>query len=182
MNNIETIIVCNEALIEINKAKLAILAAEAKINAVKQSIVDSDEQVKAVCAPPQLFEAELYLFPQKSEHLHDANAKYLIRQGAKIGIAYEEDEPIVHVYFQDKGETRDNVSWQDHALPKALQEALKLDPDGRHFAPHWIPLHLVKEIAEKGFVDLKPNSQVTIRITEQPGYDLKETLASIGEA
>lgn len=182
MNNIETIIACNEALIAINKVKIELLTAEAKINAVKQSIIDADAEIKAVCNPSQLFEAELYLFPQKSEHLHGASDKNLIRQGAKLGIAYEENESIVHVFFRTRGEIDDNCSWQDHSLPKVLQDALNLDPDGRHFAPHWIPLHLVKEVAEKGFVDLKPNGLVTIRLTAYPGQDLKEQLAAIGEA
>jgi hypothetical protein len=129
---------------------------------------------------PQIFEAECYLFPQKSEHF-DVNALELVRRGSQLGLAYEADEPLVHVFFRTEGETDDNSSWQDHQIPAPVQSALKLDQDYGHFAPNWIPLWIVREIVRNGYCDLKPNGLVTIRLRHYPGQDLKETLASIGE-
>ena len=127
---------------------------------------------------PQIFEAECYLFPQKKEHF-GINDWELARKGAQLGLAYEADEPIVHVFFRTAGEIDDNISWQDHQIPASVQSALKLDQDYGHFAPTWIPLWIVQEIAKNGYCDLKPNELVTIRLRPYPGQDLKETLDSI---
>jgi hypothetical protein len=204
MNNAEIIIACNEAMIEINKGKIALLAAEAKINAIKQAIIDSDEQLKAVCKRPeqeslmdklmklmqqrskerlniengtmQTFAAELYLFPQKADHFDAKRDTQLARKGAKIGIEYTDLEPIVHVFFRTTGDTRDNCSWQDHELPVKLVAALGLDVDDPHFAPSWIPLYLVQALVEYGEFYLHPTDNVQIHITAMEDQGMHEDL------
>ena len=156
------------------------------LSVVDQSV--KDHAVQEVSA--QTFEAELYLFEAPAEVFDSSKffCKVAAKAAAELGIQFKEGEPISWcVFWSPEDRDKQEVSWQDHELPRKLQEALGLDLQIGHFAPRYLPLQMLQELAHKDLM-LEPKKGVHIKITkaEKQGAHLNgtyaETLATITEA
>lgn len=124
-------------------------------------------------APREFFIlSEVYLFDYEVDTFNECRApcRLDMTMGARLGIYYEAGEAIAKIVCAEPERRDEDYSWQDHGLPKELKEALQLDPKfGRYYAPGWIPVRILEQLAEKGYYDLLPaGKNVRIRLAINP--------------
>jgi hypothetical protein len=106
------------------------------------------------------------------------------RLGINIGLTFEEGEEMIRFVCAEPERWDENYSWQDHHLPKLVQQMLKLGEDDPSYAPGFIPARVARTIAEKGEVVLTPvngGGKLHIRLVPCPNQEkgFKETFEAI---